>query len=235
MNNLKFLIGRKIRLLIYFFRIPYFYSVDYILQFLKYSSWIKRNKYQFKKIFKKREDLYKYLNKTLIKNSKITYLEFGVANGDSFKQWLSLNTNKKSTFNGFDTFTGLPENYENPFYNLSKGNFSQNGKYPFIKDSRHKFFKGLIQKTLPNFLKNFKKPEFLVVNVDVDLYTATLFILTHLKYHIPKNNIFIFDEFATGIHEFRAFKDFIDSYNIKHKLIASSDDCYSRVALKFII
>ena len=65
---------------------------------------------------------------------------------------------------------------------------------------------------LHNFM-NFKKPEFLVVNVDVDLYTATLFILTHLKYHIPKNNIFIFDEFATGIHEFRAFKDFIDSYN----------------------
>ena len=29
--------------------------------------------------------------------------------------------------------------------------------------------------------------------------------------------------------------DFIDSYNIKYKLIASSDDCYSRVALKFII
>ena len=93
----------------------------------------------------------------------------------------------------------------------------------------------LIQKTFPIFLKKFKKPEYLVVNVDVDLYSATLFILCNLKDYIPKNNIFIFDEFATGIHEFRAFKDFVDSYRIKYKLISSSNDCYSRVAIKFII
>ena len=235
MNNLKFLIGRKIRLIIYFLRIPYFYSIDYILQFLKFSHWIKKNKNQFKKTFKKRIELYYFLNKQFIKNNKITYLEFGVANGNSFKQWLNLNLNKKSVFFGFDTFTGLPENYDNPFYNLAKGNFSQNGKFPKIRDRRHKFFRGLIQKTLPIFLKNFNKPNYLVVNVDVDLYTATLFILCNLKDYIPKNNIFIFDEFATGIHEFRAFKDFIDSYGVKYKLIASSNDCYSRVALKFLI
>ena len=108
---------------------------------------------------------------------------------------------------------------------------------PFIGQYHYfyKFNKGLIQKTLPIYLKKFKKPKFLVVNVDVDLYTATLFILCNLKKYIPKNNIFIFDEFATGIHEFRAFKDFVDSYGIRYKLISSSNDCYSRVAIKFII
>ena len=235
MNNLKFYIGRKIRLIIYFLRIPYSYTLDYLLQFLKFSSWIKINKYQLKNIFKEREELYNFLNKKVIKNSTITYLEFGVANGESFKQWINLNSNKKSFFFGFDTFTGLPESYKNPFYNLSKGNFSQNGKIPQIKGKRHKFYRGLIQKTLPIFLKKFKKPDYLVVNIDVDIYTATLFILCSLKDYIPKNNLFIFDEFATGIHEFRAFKDFVDSFGLKYKLISSSNDCFSRVALKFII
>ena len=235
MSNLSFILGRKIRLIIYTLRIPYFYTLDYILQFLKFSNWIKKNKYQFKEVFEERTDLYKFINNKIIKNKTITYLEFGVANGDSFKEWMNFNSNKKSFFFGFDTFTGLPEDYVNPFYNLSKGNFSQNGKIPKLKDKRHKFYKGLIQKTLPIFLKKFKKPEYLVVNIDVDLYSATLFILCNLKDYIPKNNIFIFDEFATGIHEFRAFKDFVDSYRIKYKLISSSNDCYSRVAIKFII
>ncbi len=235
MNEISFLIGRKIRLLIYTLRIPYFYSIDYILQFLKFSEWIKKNKYQFKKVFKERYELYDYLSKKYTKKNIITYLEFGVANGDSFKQWIKFNKNKKSLFYGFDTFTGLPEDYLNPFYNLSKGNFSQKGKIPNIIDKRHKFYKGLIQKTLPIFLKTFKKPNYLIVNIDVDLYSATLFILCNLKNYIPKNNIFIFDEFATGIHEFRAFRDFVDSYGIKYKLISSSNDCYSRVAIRFII
>ena len=51
MSNLSFILGRKIRLIIYTLRIPYFYTLDYILQFLKFSNWIKKNKYQFKEVF----------------------------------------------------------------------------------------------------------------------------------------------------------------------------------------
>jgi O-methyltransferase len=234
-QNLKFFIGRKIRLAIFFSRLPYSYLVDYILQFLKFSQWIKKKKNQFIKTFKKREDLYIFLNDKFFKKKKITYLEFGVAEGNSFKFWIKLNKNKKSVFYGFDTFIGLPERYNNPLYNLPKGQFSQRGKIPNLDDDRCKFYKGLIHNTLPIFLKNFKSIENLVVNIDVDLYSPTLFILIHLRKFIPKNNIFIFDEFATGIHEFRAFIDFVEAYKIKYRLISSSDDCYSRVALKFII
>ena len=95
-NNIKFLIGRKIRYLIFSLRIPYSYYVDYILQFLKYSSWIKKNKSQLLANFIEREDLYIFLNKKLIKNQSIDYLEFGVADGSSFKQWINLNKNPKS-------------------------------------------------------------------------------------------------------------------------------------------
>jgi hypothetical protein len=229
--RIKFFLGRKIRYLIFILRIPYSYYIDYILQFLKYSNWIKKNKHQLIANFSERNDLYIFLNKKIIKNQTIDYLEFGVADGSSFRQWLHLNKNPNSRFYGFDTFTGLPENYSNPLYNLKKGEFSQNGKIPKINDKRHKFFKGLIQKSLPTFLKKFKPRNYLIVNVDVDLYTSTLFILSMLERVLIKKNIFIFDEFATGIHEFRAFIDYKESFKKSYKLIASSND-YSRVSLK---
>jgi O-methyltransferase len=233
-NKIKFFFGRKIRYLIFILRIPYFYYVDYILQFIKYSNWIKKNKHQLIANFSERNDLYIFLNKEIIKNKSIDYLEFGVADGFSFKKWLNLNKNPNSRFYGFDTFKGLPENYKNPLYDLKKGSFTQYGKKPKFKDRRYKLYKGLIQICLPIFLKKFKQQNFLVVNVDVDLYSAALFILCNLKSYIPKKNIFIFDEFATAIHEFRAFDDFVKSYQVKYKLIASSNDCYSRMAIKFI-
>jgi len=40
---------------------------------------------------------------------EINYLEFGVADGISFKWWVNRNKNANSKFIGFDTFTGLPE------------------------------------------------------------------------------------------------------------------------------
>jgi hypothetical protein len=230
-NKIKFFLGRKIRDLIFTCGIPYSYYIDYILQSLKYSNWIKKNKYMLLKNFYERDDLYIFLNEKIIKNQPIDYLEFGVADGTSFRQWLSLNNHSSSKFYGFDTFTGLPENYSNPLYNLKKGEFSQNGKIPKIKDKRHKFFKGLIQKTLPIFLKKFKPRKYLIVNVDVDLYSSTLFILSMLEKILIKKNIFIFDEFATGIHEFRAFMDYKDSFKRTYELVASSNN-YSRVSLK---
>ena len=80
-------------------------------------------------------------------------------------------------------------------------------------------------------MKKFKARNFLIVNIDVDLYTSTLFILTNLEKVLIKKNIFIFDEFATGIHEFRAFIDYKNSFKRSYKLIASSDK-FSRVSLR---
>jgi hypothetical protein len=85
--RIKFFLGRKIRYLIFILRIPYSYYIDYILQFLKYSNWIKKNKHQLIANFSERNDLYIFLNKKIIKNQSIDYLEFGVADGSSFRQW----------------------------------------------------------------------------------------------------------------------------------------------------
>jgi hypothetical protein len=40
---------------------------------------------------------------------KLDYLEFGVAEGSSFKWWVNRLQNKDNHFYGFDTSEGLPE------------------------------------------------------------------------------------------------------------------------------
>ena len=41
----------------------------------------------------------------------LNYLEFGVADGHSFNWWMTENISLIHRFYGFDTFTGLPEDF----------------------------------------------------------------------------------------------------------------------------
>src|SRR5689334_10463514 len=63
---------------------------------------------------------------------EIIYLEFGVMRGDTFYIWSEGNRNPKSRLVGFDTFTGLPEDWGN----IKKGSFSAGGKIPEMTDKR---------------------------------------------------------------------------------------------------
>jgi len=63
----------------------------------------------------------------------ITYLEFGVQRGNSMRKWVGLNQHPDSTFHGFDTFEGLPEDWNARW---PKGSFSTNGVTPDIDDPR---------------------------------------------------------------------------------------------------
>lgn len=52
------------------------------------------------------------LSKLKMNETCINYFEFGVAKGDMIKFWASQNSHSESTFTGFDSFEGLPENWE---------------------------------------------------------------------------------------------------------------------------
>jgi len=76
-------------------------------------------------------------------------------------------------------FEGLPENW----LRRDKGFFSEKGKVPKIGDNRVSFVKGLYQDVLKNFLKNQQDLRLhkitLVINIDCDLYSSTLYVLNN--------------------------------------------------------
>jgi len=60
----------------------------------------------------------------------------------------------------------------------------------------------------------------LVVNLDADLYSATLFVLTQLDARMASGTVLLFDEFQSVLQEFRAWHDYLASYQRKWKLLA---------------
>ena len=123
---------------------------------LRYLFWLPKlevfhkNYGKYGKFVNSRNQLYSHIN-TSINNTAITYCEFGVFKGASIKYWSSLNTHDDSRFFGFDTFSGLPENWDNFTGGLQKGTFDTHGLVPNINDERVSFYKGLFQDTYQVF------------------------------------------------------------------------------------
>ncbi len=155
---------------------------------------------------------------------RIDYLEFGVHEGGSILHWAKRNTDADSRFFGFDTFTGLPEDWSQGF---ERGHFDTGGRTPATDDPRVQFVKGLFQDTLPAFLASFAPRSRLIVHNDSDLYSSTLFCLTTLDRIIAPGTIVIFDEFGDVMHEFRALQDYLASYRRKFEVLCSHDNFFT--------
>ena len=177
--------------------------------------------------YKKRYDLYNYIAQNEVAKQEFDYLEFGVSRGTSFKWWIENISNKDSRFYGFDTFTGLPEDW-GPF---KKGAMSNGNKPPEIDDGRHQFYQGLFQDTLYKFLKDHTLDRRMVVHLDADLYSSTLFVLTTLSSYLKKGDILIFDEFNVPLHEYKAFMEWVGAFYINYSVIGEVNN-YFQVAIK---
>lgn len=172
--------------------------------------------------FETREAMWDFLAERAA--GRIDYLEFGVHQGHSLLHWAQRNTNADSRFVGFDTFTGLPEDWSQAY---PRGHFDTGGQPPRTDDPRVQFVKGLFQDTLPAFLAGFAPRGRVIVNNDSDLYSSTLFCLTSLDRILAPGTIIIFDEFGDVMHEFRALQDYVASYRRKFKVLCSHDNFFT--------
>ncbi len=233
-NKLKLSLIRKTKDFLYRSRIHRFLgflekpllTVSYLI---KASRWIEAHQdvplndfYTPVRDYNKRYRAYKYLFEMEKLDRPIDYLEFGVYGGKSFQWWAEANRDAASRFVGFDTFSGLPEDW-NLF---KKGEMSVDGSVPETDDRRCSFEVGLFQDTLPGFLKKLERRNRLVIHMDADLYSSTLFVLTSLAPILQKGDIILFDEFNIPLHEFRAFTDFIESYYLKVKILTAINNYY---------
>jgi hypothetical protein len=196
----------------------------------KFSAWVLKNKktapndFPSKWDYQKRYPLYQQiLEKENLTSVAINYLEFGVAAGKSFGWFLDINKNPGSNFRGFDTFTGLPED----FGVYKKGMFNTNNQVPEINDQRGAFLQGLFQQTLPGFLKSFNNDKPKIIMLDADLYSATLFVLTSFASILNKGDIIFFDEFSVPTQEFKAYYEFQLAYpHINLQLVGAANNFY---------
>jgi O-methyltransferase len=166
-----------------------------------------------------REDLYRYVSGTVLKgpNAAIDYLEFGVYQGGSIRQWSSLNQNSASRLFGFDSFEGLPEDWHS---GMRKGTFSTGGKIPEIADPRVSFISGWFQKSLRGFLGTYHPRNRIVIHVDCDLFSSTLYCLTTLDLVISPGTLIILDDFFDALHVYRALSDYCSAYLRQYELLA---------------
>jgi O-methyltransferase len=232
---IRFLKSLFIRLRLHVLFTPFTGGLLNLAYMTKLSKWVSQNKrisyndFYSKWNYNKRFELYKYVSERENLKLPINYLEFGVANGSSFNWWMTENVHPSSAFHGFDTFTGLPEDF-GPY---KKGTFNTENNIPQIKDVRGKFYEGLFQQTLPGFLKTFDNKNKTVLMLDADLYTATLYTLTTIAPYLKKDDIIFFDEFVVPTHEFMAYQHFINSYYFNMELIAAANNYYF-VAFKVV-
>jgi hypothetical protein len=141
----------------------------------------------------------------------IDYLEFGVAQGRSLRLWAGINGHRRSRFYGFDSFYGLPEDWEWAIGGMPRGAFSTGGRKPALADRRVRCVSGLFQESLPPFLGRYRPGNPLIVHLDADLYTSTLFCLTRLDPLLDGAAV-IFDQFDNLLHEFAAFRHYTESH-----------------------
>ena len=151
----------------------------------------------------------------------IDYLEFGVYEGWSIRQWASLSDNADSRFVGFDSFEGLPEAWHE---GRPAGAFAVGGVPPEEDDPRIRFVVGPFRDTLPGFLRDFDPKHPLVGHLDADLYSSTLTALVHLDPILAPGSVLVFDEFNDLAHEFAAWRDYARACGRRGRVLCARRD-----------
>jgi len=182
--------------------------------------------------YAKRNVFYTYLYNRVLGKASIDYLEFGVAGGSSFKSWLELSKHEASRFYGFDSFEGLPEDWQE---DSLKGSFSTNGALPDVDDARASFVVGLFQQTVDAFSREFQPQNRLVLHMDADLYSSTLYVLMNMDRHIRPGTVILFDEFnARGFtDEYAAMEDYCAACCREYRVVARRND-FAKLAVEMV-
>lgn len=191
------------------------------------GNWLKKHssnkEFQY---FSRRERIFDKIASE-VGNKPVTYLEFGVYQGEATRYWSQLLTHPESILHGFDSFEGLPEDWATH----KKTHFSTNGQIPEINDKRVTFFKGWFEDTLKNYKPTLK--EQLIINLDADLYSSTKTVLNNLEDYIVAGTYLYFDEFASNGNEEKAFREFIEKTDRQFRVIGATKD-WGQVAFQII-
>jgi len=177
------------------------------------------------------------------------WIELGVYRGRSIQTISRLTDNQ---IYGFDTFTGLPEhwNNENP-----KGCYSVGGGIPpgaIVGDNQSMYeatptqnwepwnenvnlIEGLIEDTLPPFIEE-HTDNVAFLHIDTDIYSACSFALSCLKDRIVDGTIICFDELLDYPEyrecEIKAFAEFLEETGYDFDALIQHGNNYSQACVR---
>mgnify|MGYP001342933945 CR=1 FL=1 len=157
-------------------------------------------------------------------------IEFGVFKGNSLIRFATyrdiFKSNKKII--GFDAFGRFPiQNNKNDnkfikkFEKESGIGISLNNLKSFLNKKKLKnilLYKGNIETTIEEFLKENKLLKISFLHIDVDVYQPTKIILEKLFDKVSRNGIILFDDYSVIEGETKAVDEFLKKKNIKNKL-----------------
>ncbi|MGB7353098.1 MAG: hypothetical protein WBD06_05325 [Acidobacteriaceae bacterium] len=146
------------------------------------------------------------------REAPITYVEFGVYEGESFRWFLANNRHPSSLFIGLDSFHGLPE----AFGKVPAGYFDVGGKVPKIDDPRAVLIKVWFKDTWDELDGRLAGRGNLLFHHDADIYSSTLFELARVDL-LHKPYVALFDEF-TG-PETLAVSDYLQAFGAKIEMM----------------
>jgi hypothetical protein len=102
---------------------------------------------------------------------------------------------------------------------------------PDIKDPRCRFEVGLFQDTLPTFVARTDLSSRLVINLDADMFTSTLFVLAMLAPFLKSGDLFSLMSFPVRLTNSELSKNLFDPFRVKYEVIAAVYG-YTRVCIK---
>ena len=150
--------------------------------------------------------------------------EFGVFHGKSIRL-ISEMVGPNNPVDGFDTFTGIPEQWGEE----EAGSYTASNEIPERIPENVRFHVGLFADTLPGYVASLPPPEELpvrLVNIDCDLYQGTKEILQYLSNRIGPGSVLIFDEYLMTPtwpeDEYKAFQEACEKFGWEYEYLGFS-------------
>jgi Macrocin-O-methyltransferase (TylF) len=146
------------------------------------------------------------------------FCEFGVYSGATIN---FIASQVKTTIYGFDSFEGLPEDWQP---GVEKGTFRLDSLPPVRKNV--KLIKGWFQDTLPTFVKEHQE-DCSFLHIDCDLYSSTKTVFDTFGERIGKGTVLVFDEFFNypgwKNGEFLAFQELTQARGLRYEYLGYVD------------
>ena len=190
-------------------------QIQAAVNYLRLGRWMVDRNFHFEQRLRDRTAVFDRVASRM-RDKRVLYLEFGVYQGATMRYWSRQLRNPEAKLHGFDSFEGLPEDW-GPH---AKGHFDTGGAVPKIDDVRVKFFEGWFDQVLPQY--SVPEHDALVIVMDADLYSSTIYVLRHLRPYVRPGTCIYFDEMNEIDHEPKAFEEFMEESRLRFRLVSAN-------------